>query len=559
MANSRSGGEILVANLLAQGARHAFCVPGESFLPVLDALFDVRDRLQLLVCRQEGGVAYMAEAYGKLTGRPGIAFVTRGPGASNAAIGIHTAAQDSAPMIVFVGQVGGDFADREAFQEIDYRRMYGSVAKWAAQIDRAERIPEYIARAYRVAMSGRPGPVVLALPEDMLSARAECADVSRVEAIAAAPDEAQVAAARALLAGAQRPLMLVGGTRWDADACAALQRFAEANEVPVACAFRNQHLFDNRHRNYAGDVGIGINAKLAARVRDADVLLVVGERLGETATSGYSLLEAPTPRQRLIHVHPGADELGRVYQPALAIAATPGAFLAMMNRVQTLAAPPWRDTVADANADYEAWRAPRPVPGALDMWQVVSWLDSRLPDDAILANGAGNFATWLHRLFRYRGFGTQLAPYSGSMGYGVPAAIAAKVVHPGRVVVSWNGDGCFLMNGQELATAVQYGLAVIFVVVDNGMYGTIRMHQERNYPARVSGTALTNPDFAALARAYGAHGETVLRTEDFAPAFERACACGTPALLHLKLDPQALTPNASLDALRAQGLAAKPH
>ena len=559
MANSRSGGEILVANLLAQGARHAFCVPGESFLPVLDALFDVRDRLQLLVCRQEGGVAYMAEAYGKLTGRPGIAFVTRGPGASNAAVGIHTAAQDSAPMIVFVGQVGGDFADREAFQEIDYRRMYGSVAKWAAQIDRAERIPEYIARAYRVAMSGRPGPVVLALPEDMLSARAECADVSRVEAIAAAPDEAQVAAARALLAGAQRPLMLVGGTRWDADACAALQRFAEANEVPVACAFRNQHLFDNRHRNYAGDVGIGINAKLAARVRDADVLLVVGERLGETATSGYSLLEAPTPRQRLIHVHPGADELGRVYQPALAIAATPGAFLAMMNRVQTLAAPPWRDTVADANADYEAWRAPRPVPGALDMWQVVSWLDSRLPDDAILANGAGNFATWLHRLFRYRGFGTQLAPYSGSMGYGVPAAIAAKVVHPGRMVVSWNGDGCFLMNGQELATAVQYGLAVIFVVVDNGMYGTIRMHQERNYPARVSGTALTNPDFAALARAYGAHGETVLRTEDFAPAFERACACGTPALLHLKLDPQALTPNASLDALRAQGLAAKPH
>ena len=559
MANSRSGGEILVANLLAQGARHAFCVPGESFLPVLDALFDVRDRLQLLVCRQEGGVAYMAEAYGKLTGRPGIAFVTRGPGASNAAIGIHTAAQDSAPMIVFVGQVGGDFADREAFQEIDYRRMYGSVAKWAAQIDRAERIPEYIARAYRVAMSGRPGPVVLALPEDMLSARAECADVSRVEAIAAAPDEAQVAAARALLAGAQRPLMLVGGTRWDADACAALQRFAEANEVPVACAFRNQHLFDNRHRNYAGDVGIGINAKLAARVRDADVLLVVGERLGETATSGYSLLEAPTPRQRLIHVHPGADELGRVYQPALAIAATPGAFLAMMNRVQTLAAPPWRDTVADANADYEAWRAPRPVPGALDMWQVVSWLDSRLPDDAILANGAGNFATWLHRLFRYRGFGTQLAPYSGSMGYGVPAAIAAKVVHPGRMVVSWNGDGCFLMNGQELATAGQYGLAVIFVVVDNGMYGTIRMHQERSYPARVSGTALTNPDFAALARAYGAHGETVLRTEDFAPAFERACACGTPALLHLKLDPQALTPNASLDALRAQGLAAKPH
>jgi len=554
---SRTGGEILIANLLAQGATHAFCVPGESYLAVLDALYDVRDRLQLLVCRQEGGVAYMAEAFGKLTGRPGIAFVTRGPGASNAAIGIHTAAQDSAPMIVFVGQVGGDFSDREAFQEIDYRRMYGSVAKWAAQIDRAERIPEYIARAYRVATSGRPGPVVLALPEDMLVARAECADTARVEPIAAAPDEAQVASARNLLADARRPLVLVGGTRWNADACAALQLFSERNEVPVACAFRNQHLFDNRHPNYAGDVGIGINAKLATRVRDADVLLVIGERLGETATSGYSLLEAPAPRQRLVHVHPGADELGRVYQPALAIAATPGAFLAMMNRMQPLGAPPWRGTAAEANADFRAWRAPRPVPGALDIWEVVSWLDSRLPDDAVLANGAGNFATWLHRGFRYRGFGTQLAPYSGSMGYGVPAAIAAKIVHPGRIVVSWNGDGCFLMNGQELATAVQYGLAVIFVVVDNGMYGTIRMHQERNYPARVSGTALTNPDFAALARAYGAHGETVLRTEDFAPAFERACASDMPALLHLKLDPQALTPNASLDALRAQGLAAR--
>jgi acetolactate synthase-1/2/3 large subunit len=388
-------------------------------------------------------------------------------------------------------------------------------------------------------------------------ARAECADASRVEPIAAAPDEAQVAAARNLLAGARHPLVLVGGTRWDADACAALQLFSETNEVPVACAFRNQHLFDNRHPNYAGDVGIGINPKLATRVRDADVLLVIGERLGETATSGYSLLEVPTPRQRLVHVHPGADELGRVYQPALAIAATPGAFLAMMNRMQPLASPPWRGTAAEANADFRAWRAPRPVPGALDIWKVVSWLDSRLPDDAVLANGAGNFATWLHRGFRYREFGTQLAPYSGSMGYGVPAAVAAKIVHPGRTVVSWNGDGCFLMNGQELATAVQYGLAVIFVVVDNGMYGTIRMHQERNYPARVSGTALTNPDFAALARAYGAHGETVLRTEDFAPAFERACASGMPALLHLKLDPQALTPNASLDALRAQGLAAK--
>ena len=557
MPIARTGGEILVANLVAQDATHAYCVPGESYLPVLDALYDVRDRLHLLVCRNEGGAAYMGEAYGKLTGRPGIVFVTRGPGASNAAVGIHTAAQDSTPMIVFVGQVGSDFADREAFQEIDYRRMYGSVAKWAAQIDRPERIPEYVARAHRTAMSGRPGPVVLALPEDMLSGRAECADSPRVDPVAASPDPELVAAARALLAGSRRPLVLVGGSRWDAQAHAALCAFAEANALPVGCAFRSQHLFDNRHPNYAGDVGIGINPKLAARVRDADVLLVIGERLGEMTTSGYTLLEVPTPAQRLIHVHPGAAELGHVYQPTIAIAATPGAFLAAMNAGAPIDTRAWRGTADEAHAAYAQWQAPRAVPGSLDMCRVVRWLDQHLPDDAILANGAGNFATWLHRFYHYRGFRTQLGPYSGSMGYGVPAAIAAKALHPDRVVVSWSGDGCFLMNGQELATAVQYGLAVVFVVVDNGMYGTIRMHQERHYPGRVSGTDLVSPDFAALARAYGALGETVMRTEEFAPAFERALASEKPALLHLKLDPQALTPNASLDELRAQGLASR--
>jgi acetolactate synthase-1/2/3 large subunit len=550
----RTGGEILVANLVAQGATHAFCVPGESYLAVLDALYDVRDRLQLFVCRHEGGVAFMAEAAGKLTGRPGIAFVTRGPGASNAAIGIHTAAQDSTPMIVFVGHVGGDFADREAFQEIDYRRMYGSIAKWVAHIERPERIPEYVARAYRVAMSGRPGPVVLALPEDMLTARAACADAARVEPLAAAADSTQVAAAHRLVAAATRPLVLVGGSRWDGDACAALTRFAESHALPVACGFRNQDLFDNRHPQYAGDVGVGVNPKLAARIRDTDVLLVIGERLGEMTTSGYALLQAPTPKQTLIHVHPGPEELGRVFAPALAITATPGSFLAAMNALPAPGAV--RVGPADARADLAAWRAPRPVPGPLDLWQVMAWLDRNLPDDAIVTNGAGNYAVWLHRLYRYRGYRTQLAPYSGAMGYGVPAAVAAKAIHPQRLVLSWNGDGCFLMNGQELATAVQYRLAVLFVVVDNGMYGTIRMHQERNYPARVHGTALDNPDFAALARAYGAHGETVTRTEEFAPAFERARATGRPALLHLTLDPQALTMNASLDQLREQGLAA---
>ena len=554
---SRTGGEILVAGLLAQGATLAFGVPGESYLAVLDAMYGARDRFRFIICRQEGGAAYMAEACGKLTGRPGLAFVTRGPGAANAAIGIHTAAQDSTPMIVFVGQVGGDMVDREAFQEIDYRRMYGSVAKWAAQIDRAERIPEYLAHAYRVATSGRPGPVVLALPEDMLTARAECADAARVDAIISSPDAGQVAAARALLSNAARPLVIVGGSRWDADACAELRRFAESAELPVGCAFRSQDLFDNRHPNYAGDVGIGINPKLASRVRDADVLLVIGERLGEMTTSGYTLLDVPTPAQSLIHVHPGADELGRVYQPALAINATPGAFLTAMATRTLTPANARRDGVGSARKDYEAWRAPRAVPGDVDMWQVALWLDAHLPEDAIVTNGAGNYSTWMHRLFRYRGFRTQLAPYSGAMGYGVPAAIAAKAACPGRVVVSWNGDGCFLMNGQELATAVQYNLAVIFVVIDNGMYGTIRMHQEKTYPARVSGTDLRNPDFAALARAYGAAGETVLRTEEFAPAFQRALGSAGPALIHVKVDPQALTMSTSLDGLRAQGLAAQ--
>ena len=550
MTSSRTGGEILVANLLAQGATHAFAVPGESYLAVLDALYDVRDRLTLVVCRQEGGAAYMAEAYGKLTGRPGIALVTRGPGATNAAIGVHAAQQDSTPMLLLVGQVGSDFADREAFQEIDYRRMFGSVAKWVAQVDRAERLPEYVAHAFRLAMSGRPGPVVLALPEDMLSTRVEASDAPRVEPVSAAPDPGLVAAAAAKLAAARRPLVIVGGSRWDPAACDTLRAMAEALALPVACAFRNQDLFDNRHPLYAGDVGIGINPKLAARVREADVLLVIGERLGEMTTSGYTLLTPPVAAQTLIHVHPGAEELGRVYQPALAIAATPGAFLAALAAQALRAGTDVAGRAEAARADYEEWQAPRPVPGSLDLWQIVRWLDARLPDDAIVTNGAGNYSTWLHRLYRYRRFRTQLAPYVGSMGYGVPAAIAAKTVHGDRMVLSWNGDGCFLMNGQELATAVQYGLAIVFVVVDNGMYGTIRMHQERTYPARVYGTDLVNPDFAALARAFGAHAERVSRTDEFAPAFERALAAKRPALLHLKLDPQAITMNASIDALR---------
>jgi len=554
----RTGGELVVASLLAHGATHLFGVPGESYLPVLDALHDVGGRLTFVTCRQEGGAAYMAEAYGKLTGRPGVAVVTRGPGASNAAIGIHTAAQDSTPLIVLIGQVDTGTLDREAFQEIDYRQMYGGLAKWAAQVDRPERLPEYFSRAFVIAMSGRPGPVVLALPEDVLSASAVAADLPRALAVDAAPAERDVQAAHALLSAAARPLVLVGGSRWDAEACAALSDYATRNHLPVACGFRRQDLFDNRHPGYAGDVGIGVNPALAARILGADVLLVVGERLGEMTTSGYTLLSAPVPTQTLIHVHPGVEELGRVYRPTVALAAAPGAFLDALAKLPALPAERWRAATVAAHAEYEAWRAPRPVPGAVDMWQIVRWLDEHLPDDAILANGAGNYTTWLHRLYRYRRPGTQLAPYSGAMGYGVPAAVAAKLLHPERVVVSWNGDGCFLMNGQELATAVQFGADVVFVVVDNGMYGTIRMHQERRYPARVVGSGLSNPDFAALARAFGAHGETVRWTEEFAPAFERALPSRRPSLLHVLLDPQAITMTATLDAIRAEARQSRP-
>ena len=548
----RTGGKILVDNLLLQGADLAFCVPGESFLEVLDAMYDARAPMRLIVCRQEGGAAYMAEAYGKLTGRPGLLFVTRGPGASNAAIGIHTAQQDSTPLIAFIGQVGSDFKDREAFQEVDYARMYGGIAKWVTQIERADRIPEYVAQAYRVAMSGRPGPVVLALPEDMLTTSVEALDSPRVVIGNVAPSAQQIDQLRVLLAGAKRPLVIAGGSGWSAAACADLRHFVETNALPIASAFRNQDVFDNTHPNYAGEVGIAMNPKLAARVREADLLLVIGERLGEMVTNGYTLLRAPLPAHPLIHVHPDATELGRLYHPALGIQASMPAMAAALAAMPALSTPVWRNTAVEAHADYDAWQMPRPMVGTLDLWRVVSALREQLPEDAIVTNGAGNYTVWMHRLFRYRGYRTQLAPYNGAMGYGVPAAVAAKLVHPERVVVSWNGDGCFQMNGQEIATAAQYGAHVIFIVVDNGMYGTIRMHQEREHPGRVVGTDLVNPDFAALARAHGALGETVTQTSEFAPALERALDAGRPALLHLRIDPQAITMSATIDEIRSQ-------
>ena len=556
-SNLRSGGQILIDALKIHGVDTAFCVPGESYLAALDALHDAKDQINLIVCRQEGGAAYMAEAYGKMTGRPGICFVTRGPGATNASIGVHTAFQDSSPMILFVGQVARDQVEREAFQEIDFRRMFGPMTKWVAEIDDAARIPEYVSQAFHRAVNGRPGPVVLALPEDMLTDRVNVADAGRYKPSRPSPSTAQMQELRDRLSKAKRPLMVLGGGGWSAHAVADIRAFAEAMNLPTGCSFRCQDLLDNLHPNYAGDVGIGINPKLAARVKNADLLLVVGARLGEMTTSGYTLLNIPVPQQPLIHVHASAEELGRVYQAALPINAGMAEFAAMAKALPPLSNRAWDAEPKAAHADYLEWSTPPQVEGPVQMGEIMSWLESRLPEDAIMTNGAGNYATWLHRFHRHRRFRTQLAPTNGSMGYGVPSAIAAKTVAPDRMVVSFNGDGCYMMNGQELATAVQYDLPVVFVVVNNGTYGTIRMHQERTYPGRVSGTDLRNPDFVALARAYGAHGELVQKTADFAPAFDRCTKSGKPSLIEIRLSAEVLTPRQTLSQIRAAAFAAQ--
>ncbi|NVM76205.1 acetolactate synthase-1/2/3 large subunit [Duganella sp. SG902] len=560
---SRTGGQILVDALKIHGVETAFGVPGESYLDVLDALHD--SDIRFIINRQEGGAAFMADAYGKMTGKPGICFVTRGPGATNASIGVHTAFQDSTPMILFIGQVGGDFIDREAFQEIDYRRMYGQMAKWVTQIDRADRIPEYIARAFQIATSGRPGPVVLALPEDMLITKASVADTRGYQPVQASPSAAQIDTVRAMLAAAKKPLVLLGGGGWNTQACADIQRFAEANHLPVSCAFRFQDLLDNAHPNYVGDVGIGINPKLAARVREADVILAIGPRLGEMTTSGYALLQAPVPAQRLIHVHADAEELGSVYQAELMINSGMPQVAAMLAAMAPVDASAWQGSVAEARADYAAWQQQPAIfkdgKAPLDLWQVVQQIDKLAPHDVIITNGAGNYATWAHRFHSYGGMRTQLAPTSGAMGYSVPAGVAAKIIDPARTVITFAGDGEYMMNGQELATAVQYRAGVIIIVFNNAMFGTIRMHQEREYPGRVSGTTLHNPDFAALAVAYGGAGEVVDKTEEFAPALERALAFTRdrqlPAVIELRYDGNLITPGATLETIRKTAEAAK--
>jgi acetolactate synthase-1/2/3 large subunit len=548
----RTGGQILVDQLKLQGVDKVSCVPGESYLAVLDALYD--SGIDVTICRQEGGAAMMAEAQGKLTGRPGICFVTRGPGATNASAGVHIAKQDSAPMILFVGQVARWMKGREAFQEVDYTAAFAPWAKWATEIDDPARLPEVVSRAFHVAMNGRPGPVVIGLPEDMLTEACVTADARPAQVSAPMPSADDTAAVLDALHGAKQPLIIAGGSRWSEAAVQDLVQLSERLNVPVSVSFRRQMLFPSDHLNFIGDLGVGADPALASYTKNADVILLRGGRFSEMPSQGYEVMQIPTPQQRLFHVHPGIEELGRVYTPELGINTAPPEFLRAA-LAQAKEGPDRADLIAGQRAALDQRRNyPTRVIGDMDMGAVLKHLNETLPDDAILCNGAGNYATWLHRFYHFTRFGTQLAPTSGSMGYGVPAAVAAKRQHPERPVIAFAGDGCFMMHGQEFATAVQYDLPIVVIVVDNGMYGTIRMHQEREYPSRVVGTQLINPDFAAYARAFGGHGETVEKTADFVPAYERAVASNQPAIIHIKIDPQALTVDRSLDEIRAASM-----
>jgi acetolactate synthase-1/2/3 large subunit len=560
---SQLAGHLIVECLVAQGVTHAFGVPGESYLAVLDGFHKYRDQIRFVVNRQEGGAAFMAEAAGKMTGRPGVCFVTRGPGATNASIGVHTAFQDSTPLVLFVGDVASDQRDREAFQEVEYTSFFGpstkGMAKRVERIDDPDRIPEYVARAFATAMNGRPGPVVLVLPEDMLTKATAARPMPRVEAVEAWSDPGALRGLRELLLAAQKPFVIAGGGGWTPQAAQALQRFAENWKLPVGNAFRFQDTFDNHHPQYAGDVGIGINPKLAARIRESDLILAIGPRLGEMTTGGYTLLTPPKARQKLVHIHASAEELNRVYQADLAINATMNA---AARSLEVLTAPPelaWAAWTAAAHADYLDNLKPQELPGDIDMPAIVATLQRLLPEDALITNGAGNFASWTHRFFKHHGLAkghkTQLAPTSGAMGYGVPAGIAANIVS-GRIALTVAGDGDFLMNGQELATASQHGARSIIVLLNNGMYGTIRMHQEREYPQRTdgAGTRLANPDFVALAKAYGYEGVRITRTAEFEPALVAALERGKGTLIEVMLDPEVITTRGTLSAITEAAL-----
>ena len=553
--NARTGAQILVDQLTIQGVEHVFCVPGESYLAVLDAFCDAK--IEITVCRQETGAGIMADASARLTGRPGVVFVTRGPGATNAAHAIHIAEHDSVPLVMFIGQVERGMLGRGAFQEMDFEAFFGSTAKWVTEIHDPARIPEVVARAFHVAMQGRPGPVVISLPEDMLVETANAADAARVEAVHIHPGLGEMARLRDMLAKAKRPIAILGGSDWSADACKSFRVFAEKFDMPVVTSFRRTMLFDAEHANYCGELSLGANPALVKRIADADLVLLIGGRMAEVPSQAYTLFDIPTPRQTLVHVHADAKELGRVYQAALAINATPQAFCEVLPMLEELKEIGWRGETKAAREAYLAFtNLDAKIPGDVQLNEIMLWLRKRLPADAIVTNGAGNYAIWVGRYLRIRQFGGLLAPVSGSMGYGLPAAVGAKRVQPDKTVVCFAGDGCFMMHGQEFATAVQYGLPIIVVLVDNGMYGTIRMHQEKHYPGRVSATSLQNPDFAAYAQAFGGHGERVERTEQFAPAFERALASGKPAILHCLIDPQTITPSTTLEKIRAAALQA---
>ena len=547
----RHGGQILVDQLKAQGVRRVFSVPGESFLAALDGLYE--SGIENIVCRHEGGACMMADAHAKLTGQPGIVFVTRGPGASNASAGIHVARQDSTPLIMFVGQIDNRHRDREAFQEVNYREFFKPLAKWAAEIDHTERLPEYISRAFHQAQSGRPGPVVLALPENMLSARADVPDLPPVGAAPPSVCGEQIDAVLEKLCAAKRPLVIAGGSVWSTAAAEGLAQFAKTFGLPVCATFRRMDRIDNLHPNYAGDLAVGMNPKLAQRMREADCLLVLGARLGDIATGSYELVNPAAPGKTILHIHPDPDELGRVFRPDLGLAAPAVDVIARLARREAPAHADWSAWTQAARADYLDWVTPRETPGDVKLEQVIHQLSEHLPEHAIVTTGAGNYAAFLHRYLRARAFPGHLAPTSGSMGYGFPAAIAAKLEHPDRPVICFAGDGCFQMTLNEMSTARQYGANIVVVVCNNGQYGTIRMHQEKTYPGRVSGTQMFNPDYADLARAYGGHGERVERTEEFMPAFERASAAGVPAVIELVLDPDALSPG--LTVAQAQALA----
>jgi acetolactate synthase-1/2/3 large subunit len=556
VSRSRTGGQLLADQLVLHGCELAFCVPGESYLALLDGLYDHRDRLRLVTCRHEASAANAAEAVGKLTGRPGVCMVTRGPGAAHAAVGVHTARQDSTPLILLVGQVARGHQGREAFQELDLRAVFGSIAKAVIEIGDGDRLPELVAGAFTIAASGRQGPVVISLPEDVLAQPSDARDAEPYRAREPVADPRDVADVKSLLEAAERPFVLVGGGPWDAEACARIAAWADACGLPVGASFRRQDVVDNSLSCYAGDVGLGVNPRLAKRIAEADLVIAVGSRLTEIETQGYTLLQPPSPTQTLVHVHPDPTELGRVYQPRLGVLAGVRSFAAAADAGARVDGTRRAEWAQEARRDYELWSAPPHLADAGDqgvgLAEVVAHLRAELPEDTIVCNGAGNYTVWVHRFFRYRRWGTQLAPQSGAMGYGVPAALAAQLLRPSSAVVVFAGDGCFQMCGQELATMVQERLPIIVIVANNGMLATIRMHQERRYPARVIGTDLVNPDFAALARAHGVHGERVEHTEQFPRALERARAAGGPALIELITDPEALTPTASLSETRAR-------